>query len=341
MRLLIAGWFSFEEGHATAGDLLACELVCDWLDEAGYPYDVALAPPFIGGIDWRQADPADYFAVTFVCGPFSRGPLEAEFLGRFAESTVIGLNLTMIEPLASWNPFDSLLERDSTERVRPEIVFLSRRPRVPVVGVCRVEPYDGAMVAEANAAIRHLIIGRELAAIDIDTRLDENLTGLRSSGEIESLISRVDVLITTRLHGMVLALKNGVPAIVIDPEDGGSKIQRQAEEIGWPVVHTIDRLDPFALERSLTFCLTDEARALAVSCGDRAAERVLAIRRDFLAALLDPEIRGQRAGLRTALAAEFRPMSRNGGTSSAPEKIGNSGSPEGPDGTRPRRGGRR
>ena len=38
---------------------------------------------------------------------------------------------------------------------------------------------------------------------------------------------------------------------------------------------------------------------------DRAAERVLATRRDFLAALLDPENRGRRPGLRSALAAEF------------------------------------
>ena len=77
----------------------------------------------------------------------------------------------------------------------------------------------------------------------------------------------MESVITTRLHGMVLALKNGVPAIAIDPEDGGFKIRRQAEEIGWPVVHTVDRLDPAAWNASLAFCLTEDARALAVSCG--------------------------------------------------------------------------
>ena len=175
MRVLVAGWFSFEDGHATAGDLLACELVCDWLEEAGYSFDVALAPPFASGWTAPASTPPIIPAVAFVCGPFSRGPLEASFLGRFADSTVIGLNLTMIEPVGSWNPFDALLERDSTRAEPSRIVFLSRRPRVPLVGVCRVEPYDGAKVAEANAAIRHLITGREMAAVDIDTRLDENL----------------------------------------------------------------------------------------------------------------------------------------------------------------------
>ncbi|HMD60409.1 MAG TPA: hypothetical protein VKG78_03210, partial [Opitutaceae bacterium] len=127
MRVLVAGWFSFEEGHATAGDLLACELVCDWLEEAGHSYEVALAPPFTGGVDWRWVDPAAYPAVVFVCGPFGRGALEAEFLGQFAGSKVIGLDLTMIESVGSWNPFDALIERDSTVRSRPDIIFLSRR----------------------------------------------------------------------------------------------------------------------------------------------------------------------------------------------------------------------
>ena len=156
-----------------------------------------------------------------------------------------------------------------------------------------------------NAAIRRLIIEREMAVVDVDTRLDENGTGLRSPAEIESLIARVDVLVTTRLHGMVLALKNGVPAIAIDPEDGGVKIRRQAEAIGWPVIFTVDRLDLPALEEAFSFCLTVEARALAVACADRAAEGVRAGCREFLDALLDPETRGRKSGMRSSLAAEF------------------------------------
>ena len=56
-KALIAGWFSFTDGHATAGDLLAMDLTCEWLKKAGYTYDVALDPPFKGGVNWRVADP--------------------------------------------------------------------------------------------------------------------------------------------------------------------------------------------------------------------------------------------------------------------------------------------
>jgi hypothetical protein len=45
----VAGWFSFENGAATAGDLLARDLACEWLERIGLAYDVALAAPFCGG----------------------------------------------------------------------------------------------------------------------------------------------------------------------------------------------------------------------------------------------------------------------------------------------------
>ena len=36
MRALVMGWFSFHNGHATAGDVHARDLVCKWLGEANY-----------------------------------------------------------------------------------------------------------------------------------------------------------------------------------------------------------------------------------------------------------------------------------------------------------------
>jgi hypothetical protein len=60
MKVLVAGWFSFEDMGATAGDLMARDVACDWLHAAGHACDVALAPPFVGGVDWRAVDPEAY-----------------------------------------------------------------------------------------------------------------------------------------------------------------------------------------------------------------------------------------------------------------------------------------
>ena len=289
MKALVAGWFSFENGHATAGDLLTRDLACEWLSQAGLPYDVAVAAPFTGGIDLRSANPADYSHAVFVCGPFEQGELEAEFFERFGGCRLIGLNLSMRIPLDQWNPWDLLLERDSSANAHPDMAFLAPMPRVPVVGVCLVEDYEGALVAKANAAIQRLIASREMSVVAIDTRLDTNTGGLRTPAEIEALIARVDVMVTTRLHGTVLALKNGVPALVIDPEAGGAKLWRQAQTIGWPVVFNVDTLTEDELQQALAYCLSEDARARARECRDRAISTLEGMRARFVTALTQPE----------------------------------------------------
>jgi SAM-dependent methyltransferase len=302
-KSLVVGWFSFEEGHATAGDLRARDVVCGWLDFAAYPYDCATAPPFRGGVDWRQVDPTDYPRVVFVCGPFGKGACEAEFLGRFAKSTILGVDLTMLETLEEWNPFDLLWERDSSGAARPDVVFGAGQSRVPVVGVCLVEPYEGGDVDAANVAIRRLTSSREMAVVEIDTRLDCNATGLRSPAEVESLIARMDVLMTTRLHGLVFALKNGVPALAIDVEKGGAKLLRQARTVGWPAAFSIDYFTDAALQDALAYCLSDEARKMARECGRQAAEQVSRIGLAFMAALASPPQASCKARLRSEFAA--------------------------------------
>src|SRR5262249_42294236 len=150
--------------------------------------------------------------VVFVCGPCGNGPPLQEFLNRYEKCKLIGLNLTMLESLEKWNPFEVLFERDSNATARPDLAFLSTNPRVPVVGIILIHPqpeYPGRdLQEETNRTIRRFVASRELAAVPIDTRLDVNETGLRTPSEVETLIARMDVVLTTRLHGLVLAIKN-------------------------------------------------------------------------------------------------------------------------------------
>jgi hypothetical protein len=285
MRVLLVGWFSFENSDSTAGDFLACDVVRRWFEAAGHRCDIALAAPFQGGVDLKLVDPGHYSHVVFVCGPFMPNDFEAEFLGRFADCRVVGVNLTLPVPLEVWNPFDFLVERDSSRAAHPDLAFLSAQELVPVAGVCLVEPYDGALVDVANLAVDRLIASRELAVVPIDTRLDINTSGLRTKAEVESILARMDVVITTRLHGTVLALKNGVPALAIDPEPGGAKIKRQAETIGWPAVFTVDALDDRALREALAYCLSEDARAQARACTTRALAMVEGIGRTFVSSI--------------------------------------------------------
>lgn len=288
-KTLVAGWFSFEQMGATAGDLMARDVACSWLKQAGHTCDVALAPPFAGGVDWTKVDPRQYSDVVFVCGPFGNGWPVPDFLARFAGCRLVGLDLTMLEPLNVWNPFDLLWERDSSVRARPDISVVSTQAKVPVVGMVLIDTppkcHERDSRVRAHSALRHLAAERGVTVVNIDTRLDTNTTGLHTAAQIESLISRMDTVLTTRLHGIVLAIKNGVPALAIDSVLGGGKVRRQAGAIGWPCVLPVEEVTESALQEAFCYCLSEEGRGKATQCAREAQKLVGQVRDEFVAVL--------------------------------------------------------
>lgn len=289
MRVLVAGWFSFPQMGATVGDLLSRDLVAEWLTSAGVDYDFGVAAPFESeGVLLQDVDASSYDGIVFVCGPFGNGPPITEFLQRFEVVPVVGINLSMLQSLEQWNPFDVLFERDSTRASNPDISFLARNFRVPVIGSVKVhaqsEYGDQAAHGVADRAVAQLLANTEAAVVPIDTRLDANTTGLRTAREIETLIARMDAVVSTRLHGAVLAIKNGVPAVAVDPIAGGAKITAQMGVIGWPVCFTAEDLDEAGLSDALAYCLTSEARELARQCAARAVTAVEEMRHQFISA---------------------------------------------------------
>jgi len=288
-RALVTGWFSFQWMGATAGDLLARDVACRWLEEAGLGYDVAVAPPFDGGVDWAAVDPERYSHVLFVCGPLGNGEPVSEMLERFAGRRLVGLDVSMLQPLEAWNPFDLLLERDSSATARPDLALAADAALVPVVGVLRVhaqQEYAGGRHDEVHAAIDRALARREAALVAIDTVLDApNAAGLRSPAEVESLIARMDAVVSTRLHGAVLALKHGVPAVMVDPVEGGAKIRRQAEVLEWPALLVAGAFGDDDLDRALAWCLTADARTAARRSAERGRALLDEARERFLAEL--------------------------------------------------------
>ncbi|MCA1844023.1 MAG: polysaccharide pyruvyl transferase family protein [Actinobacteria bacterium] len=319
-RALVAGWFSFSRTGATAGDLLARDVACDWLTRGGIAFDVAHSAAFAGGVDWRRVDPGRYTDLIFVCGPFyvrrrlvrfmpvavatilvrlapilarlradplQRLPLEL-LVTRFRRARLVGLDLSILGPPGAWQPFDVLLERDSAVTVRPDLAFLASSPAVPVVGLVLAErqrEYRGSGAHDrCEAAIRRALRDRDLVVVPVDTRLDRpNPGGLGNAAQVESLIARMDAVVTTRLHGAVLALKNGVPALMVDPVAGGGKVSRQARALDWPVIVDVESLDPTGLGEALERVLSPAARELARQCSRAAVTRLEGLRDEFLA----------------------------------------------------------
>ncbi len=230
-------------------------------------------------MDWRAAQPDAYSHVIHVCGPVGPEMEVAQILERFAGSTLVAVNVSVI---GDRDGFAEILERDS----RPDLAFLASDTRVAVVGVSLVHQqaeYAQGRHAEVETALGALLADRDCASVPIDTGLALNAGGLRSVAEVESLIARMDAVVTTRLHGLVFALRSGVPALAVDPIAGGAKVAAQARTIGWPAILLPDELDRLA--ELFDWCLTDEARGRARECAESARADAGRIRAELLDAL--------------------------------------------------------
>jgi hypothetical protein len=289
-RVLVGGWFSLDDGGATAGDLAALDVARQWLDEAGRDHDVALARAFGEGVDWRVARPADYGTLLLVCGPVSPRLATWQLVTRFALCRLVALDVSVVdEPDAYWQ-FAALVARDGLGDPQPDLAFVTSLNRMPVVGVVRVHPQfeygERGRHADLDRVVAEHLASRPVVTLAIDTQLDVNLGGLRNASELAALIAKTDAVVTTRLHGLVFALRAGVPAAAIDPVAGGAKVAAQAKAVGWPHVLTADAVDDEALLRLLDDCLEPAARALALECSARARNDLEEnVRPAFLASL--------------------------------------------------------
>jgi hypothetical protein len=93
----------------------------------------------------------------------------------------------------------------------------------------------------------------------------------------------MDMVVTTRLHGAVLALKNGIPVLAVEVDPKGAKLRRQMETICWPIIFVADNLDDEAVERAFDYCLTKEARVKATECYARASKMLEEVNDRFAA----------------------------------------------------------
>ncbi|MFJ7147611.1 polysaccharide pyruvyl transferase family protein [Streptomyces sp. NPDC100445] len=275
-RLLLTGWFSFLHGEATAGDVLALDRVRDVLGRAGVAHDVAWSPGFRpGALHLADVRPENYSHLVFVCGPL-HGPRIEELHRTFAHCVRIAVGTSVIAPDGpAVTGFHRVLARDAAD-IPPGRDLAARAPALPpppVVGVVlthgqheygRQRRHD--QVAEQ---VTRWLLAKDCARLELDTRLDVRDWRLCATpAQLEAVLTRLDLVVTDRLHGLVLALRAGVPALAVDPVEGGAKVTAQARACGWPALVPAEALDEARLDRWWHWCLTSGR----VAAGERAAE---------------------------------------------------------------------
>lgn len=266
-RSLLVGFFQ------TIGDLECLYAVQAQLEADHAAYDIApfrehIRQAIEGALDLDAVEPGEYTHVYIICGPCSPAFFEKFGIQRFVDAGLIfvGVNLTMVEPLSAWNPFDVLVERDSDRTVAPDLTFSVSTGRVPVISTCFIEGQSEYADRQRHAyvidTVDEFVNTNDIARITLDTRWprQKNAAGLSSPAEITSALARTDLLVTNRLHGLVFALKAGIPVIAIDAVAGGGKVSQQARRLDWPYLIDTDQLSHARLADALAWCQSDQAK---------------------------------------------------------------------------------
>jgi hypothetical protein len=270
-RLLLTGWFSFRDGEVTAGDVLAQRHVSASLDQWGIAYDTAWSPGFApGAMSLESADPTVYDRLLFVCGPL-HGEQVVRLHHRFASSRRLAVDVTVVDPAdPAVSGFHRVAARDGS--ASPPLPDLSTTAPVgaapPVVGLAltygQKEYGSRRRHGSIGDTLTRWLHGKDCATVEADTRLAIDDVRLCTTPEQHlALLSKLDLVLTTRLHGMVLALRVGTPVIAVDPVADGAKVSAQAYALRWPALLHTDEVTPVQLDRWWSWCLSPAGRAAA------------------------------------------------------------------------------
>ncbi|MBY4127586.1 polysaccharide pyruvyl transferase family protein [Rhodococcus fascians] len=279
-RVLVVGWSSFVHGESTAGDVLATDAVSKHLGSREIEHDIAWSPVMSAlhpprslehgrcrDVCYDDVDPTLYTHVIFVCGPIHGAPV-AQMHRRFGRCRRIAIGVTVIDESApEVVDFDAVIARDSPSgSPSTDLSATVTVPRIPLIGVILACGQNEYGTRRAHDTVLETLDGwltgrTDCVFVEIDTRLDpRNWRSASVPAQTESLIARCDAVVTMRLHGLVLALKNAVPVVAVDPVEGGGKVSDQASAWSWPSLIPGETTTSDVLDRNLRWALSERGQ---------------------------------------------------------------------------------
>ncbi|EDY37456.1 conserved hypothetical protein [Cyanobium sp. PCC 7001] len=270
--MALVWWGSWPRG-ATLGDLLAVENLSAALRTAGVPHSVlshpshALPSHLAIRRPWRLA--SQLHTLVFVCGPLVLTKRVRRLLAACGHARKLAAGVSLLERQRPFNVLlDGVVARDGTESATFDLAIarcqppLERpRPASPAqarIGLCLRGPQkDYGPARDRSAAVeglfRQVLADHPGPVLPIDTVLSAR----NSAADIEAAFDGVDLVITTRLHGSLLALAAGVPVIAVDQIAGGGKLTEVLSRTGWPHLFPAEACSPDQLAALMRGCLED------------------------------------------------------------------------------------
>ena len=194
-------------------------------------------------VDVDSIDPNSYDAIVYVCGPITRS--HRNFFERFGSTKKIAAGVSITAQVDPHTFIDAIYIRDSESiatfdlglgdigypHFTADVKVRDERIALCLVGD-QVEYGDDDGYERAAALIEQATEGRETVAVQ--TLLDP-ARALPASVELD--LQCASSIITTRMHGALLAIYHGVPVLSIDQIKGGAKVTRVVSQLDWPVLN--------------------------------------------------------------------------------------------------------
>lgn len=230
-----------------------------------------MCPP--GELVLDEADPMEYTHVVFTCGPLRGDPI-GELRERFTHCRFLAVDVTVFpdDPLTA--AVDELIARDGPAvPSRRDLAALVPAAPVPLVAVYLTDGQREYASQRRHHDVVRLLedwLGRRNAArLDLNTRLDPRDWRLaHTPDQVTAVLRRVDLVVTMRMHALVLGLAAGTPVLAVDPVAEGGKVSAQARAWEWPAVLRPEGLSFEALNQWWDWCLSEAGRVAAVRAAD-------------------------------------------------------------------------
>lgn len=251
----IVWWGSGPRG-ATLGDLLAVRNLSAGLAKRNHRHSIISHPRFaesghVVAEDLARLQPG-VETIVFVCGPLVRTGRLWFLLGRYPRARKFAVGVSVLPHETALNArFSGFVARDG---MTPEHFDLSidavEPPSPPPAG----RPIRAGLCfrgAQKEYRGRECLADRAEAALTAAARrcgvetvpFTTVLGGNRVAADVQESFRSVDVVLTTRLHGSLLALSAGKPVIAIDQIAGGAKLLPVLGRTGWRHALAVDAAD--------------------------------------------------------------------------------------------------
>jgi hypothetical protein len=308
MSKIIVGWWGSIEMSPTAGDKLAVDAVVNALSTTITEIHVSSLTPYKHNkaltIPWQKTVATDYALFVFVCGPlvFSSKSL-CKMLRHYNSCKRVAIGVSIInvnDPLLT-EYFDGIIPRDMSgphskykETFDVALAALSPLPhvsqRIPQSDKIKIgcvlrgnqSEYGERCWFQKAVELMHTL--STLPNVEIkqfDTVLIPKLK--YDTQRVLDNFSNLDLVITTRMHGLLLSLSMGIPVIAMDQIEGGKKVTNISNKIEWDWCYSVKDINL----SDITQCLSQVFEADTRSKVEKSRALAMSLSQDALKIFLD------------------------------------------------------